>query len=57
MTKLRLSGFEGFTAFVIRCAMHTRRLRPAIHNKNYLGIFVKFDEFSNRQMRLNSVQN
>ncbi len=37
MNKLRMTGFECFTTFVIRCAKHTRRLRPAIGNKSYVS--------------------
>jgi hypothetical protein len=48
MNKLRMTGFECFAIFVIRCAKHTRRLRPAIDDKSYVSELYFTDEFPNR---------
>lgn len=37
MNKLRMTGFECFAVFVIRCAKHPRRVRPAINDKSYVS--------------------
>jgi hypothetical protein len=48
MNKLRMTGFESFDVFVIRCAKHTHRLRPAINDKSYVSELYFTDEFPNR---------
>ena len=49
MNKLRMTGFECFTAFVIRRAKHIpERTRPAISDKSYVSELDKIDEFPNR---------
>lgn len=40
-----MTGFECFTTFVIRCAKHTRRLRPAIGDKSYVSELNKLMSF------------
>ena len=41
MNKLRMTGFECFTTFVIRRAKHAlERVRPAISSKACLGIVI-----------------
>ena len=49
MNKLRMTGFECFTAFVIRRAKHIPEgMRPAISDKSYVSELDKIDEFPNR---------
>lgn len=49
MNKLRMTGFECFTAFVIRRAKHIPEgTRPAISDKSYVSELDKIDEFPNR---------
>jgi hypothetical protein len=50
-----MTGFECFDVFVIRCAKHTRRLRPAINDKSDVSELFLTDEFPNRSVRLNSL--
>ncbi len=54
MNKLRMTGFECFATFVIRCAKHTRRLRPAISNNSYVSEYKKLMSFPIESVRLNS---
>ncbi|MDH6317815.1 hypothetical protein M2457_003578 [Parabacteroides sp. PF5-13] len=48
MNKLRMTGFECFATFVIRCAKHPRRVRPAIGDKSFVSELYFTDEFPNR---------
>jgi hypothetical protein len=55
MNKLRMTGFECLDVFVIRCAKHTRRLRPAINDNSFVSELFLTDEFPNRSVRLISL--
>jgi hypothetical protein len=48
MNKLRVTGFERSDVFVIRCAKHPRRVRPAINGMSNVSELYLIDEFPNR---------